>query len=246
VSLAAKKYIMDTYAQALLNFHKGEKPDVYEIVRDDGYSSLVSVFQFFDDKNFSEIESLALLNCNKKVLDIGAGVGRHSSELQRRGFDVTALDISEQAVEIMKERGIKKTICNDVMAVRGSKYDTLLMLMNGIGMVGTPKKLDDFLFNARELLNDRGILIVDSIDVFETINPKQKHIKYREKNISNLLYPGQQTMRIDYNGSTGNWFKWLHLQFGELSNHAEKNNFSSELLKMDTNGHYLAKLQKCS
>jgi hypothetical protein len=98
--------------------------------------------------------------------------------------------------------------------------------MNGIGMVGTPKKLDDFLFNARELLNDRGILIVDSIDVFETINPKQKHIKYREKNISNLLYPGQQTMRIDYNGSTGNWFKWLHLQLGELSNHDEKNNFS--------------------
>ncbi len=80
---------MDTYAQALINFHKGKKPDTYEIIRDDGYSSVISISQFFDDSNFSDIESLALSNCNEKVLDIGAGVGRHSSELQRRGFDVT-------------------------------------------------------------------------------------------------------------------------------------------------------------
>ncbi len=233
---------MDTYAQALVNFHKGIKPDTYEIVRDDGYSSVVPVSVHFDDLNFSEIESLALSNCNGTVLDIGAGVGRHSSELQRRGFDVTAVDISEQAVSIMKERGINKTICSDIMGISGSTYDTLFMLMNGIGMVGNPEKLDAFLFKTRELLTNKGIMLVDSIDVSRTSTPQ--HIKYRENNISCHHYPGQQNLRINYDGTVGSWFKWLHLDFDELTNHAKKYSFTSELLAMSDNGHYLAKLQK--
>ena len=235
---------MDTYAKALINFHKGKMPDSYEIVRDDGYSSIVPVSVFFDGLKISEIESLALSNCNKTILDVGAGAGRHSSELQRRGLDVTAVDVSKQAVKIMQERGIKKAICADIMDVSGSTYDTLLLLMNGIGMVGSPGNLDKFIFKCRELLTKNGIMLIDSIDVFKTADPK--HIKYREKNISDHKYPGQQNLRIDYDGAVGTWFEWLHVTFDELANHARKNNFTSELLRMEDGGEYLAKLRKCS
>ncbi|MEM9548812.1 MAG: class I SAM-dependent methyltransferase [Bacteroidota bacterium] len=232
---------MDTYSQALYNYHNGLKPDTFEIIRDDGYSSEVPVSIFFDNKNFSEVELLALNNCQEKVLDIGAGVGRHSSELQRRGLDVTAIDISEQAVSIMNQRGVHKTLHMDIIELSGEKYDTLLMLMNGIGMVENPEKIDNFLQHAYNLLHTEGVLIVDSINVLKTNDPL--HVSYREKNILNSRYPGQQILRIDYNGLHGDWFSWLHLTFEELSMHALKNNFLCDLLTMDESGHYLAKLQ---
>lgn len=75
---------MDTYSQALQNYHKGKEPDYYEIVRVDGYSSIVPTSVFFDDSNFSKVELLALDACRGKTLDVGAGAGRHSLELQRK------------------------------------------------------------------------------------------------------------------------------------------------------------------
>lgn len=235
---------MDTYDRALVNFHKSIKPDFFEIVRDDGFSSVVPVAGFFDDVNFPEIESLALSSCSGRTLDVGAGVGRHSSELQRSGFDITAVDISKQAVEIMKERGIKTTIYADLMDVSNSTYDTVLMLMNGIGIAGIPEKLDMVLLKISELLSENGVVLIDSIDVFKTADPR--HIKYREKNIAVHNYPGQQNLRIDFDGTAGAWFKWLHVTFNELSLHAKENDFIPELLIMEDSGHYLAKLQKCS
>lgn len=136
--------IMDTYSQALKNYHEGKEPDFYEIVRDDGYSSIIPLSVFFDSSTFSEIEFMALDNCKGKVLDIGADAGRHSLELQRRNADITALDISQTAVNIMKNRGVENTIHSDIMDLSSTNFDTLIMLMNGIGMVGNPEKLEDF------------------------------------------------------------------------------------------------------
>lgn len=232
---------MDTYSQALSNYFNNVEPKTFEIIRDDGYSAKVPISVFFEDVNFSKVELQALDRCYGEVLDIGAGVGRHSIELQKRGIEVTAIDISEEAVKIMNQRGVKKTICKDVMELSATKYDTLLMLMNGIGMVGTPMKLNDFFNQVRILLKDGGQLIVDSIDVSKTND--LLHVNYRKKNIRNSNYPGQQILKINYNGENGDWFKWLHLTFKELSMHALKNNFLCELISMDEDGHYLAKIQ---
>jgi len=232
---------MDIYSQALFNYYNDIEPKTFDIIRDDGYSAEVPISVFFDDVNFPELELQALNSCNGEVLDIGAGVGRHSFELQRRGIDVTAIDISDQAVRIMNQRGIHKAKCINVMELSGSKYDILLMLMNGIGMVGNPQNLDEFFQHVPQLLKDDGMLIVDSIDVLKTDDPL--HVKYREQNVLISKYPGQQNLRIKYNGENGDWFEWLHLTFEELSMHALKNNFECELITMDKGGHYLAKLQ---
>jgi len=235
---------MDTYSQALLSYHLDKIPIDCEIIRDDGYSSVIPVSTFFNDLEFPDLESLALQNCAGAILDIGAGAGRHSLELQRRGYDVMAIDVSESAVRIMQERRVIKTACTDVMDLSGACYDTLLMLMNGIGIVGSPLGLDEFLIKAHQLLKEDGVIIADSIDVFKTDYPL--HVKYREQNISNADYPGQQRLKISFDGIEGEWFKWLHLSFKELSIHAEKNGFSFELLTIDDGGHYLAKLKKMS
>ena len=232
---------MDTYSQALQNYHDGKEPLNYEIVRDDGYSSIVPLSVFFDDSDFSNIELLALDRCKGTILDIGAGAGRHSLELQRRKVNITAIDISHNAVDIMKNRGIKKVIHSDIMELSDVKFDTLLMLMNGIGMVGNPENLDNFLKKSKQLLSKKGIIIFDSVDVLKSYN--QKHISYREKNIQNGKLPGQQKLRINYAGVTGEWFNWLHISFNEVSQFAKKHGFETELVNMQDNGQYIATLQ---
>ena len=127
------------------------------------------------------------------------------------------------------------------MDLSGLKFDTLLMLMNGIGMVGSPLRLNDFLINAKQLLTKEGILIFDSIDVFETSSPK--HVSYRENNILKKQLPGQQKLKINYGGTVGKWFDWLHISYTEATKLAERNGFSSTLLKEECNGQYLAVLQ---
>ena len=233
---------MDTYSQALKNYHEGKEPDKYEIVRDDGYSSIVPLSVFFDTSNFSDIELIALDNCKGKILDIGAGVGRHSLELQLRKADITALDILQTSVDIMNNRGVKRVIHSDIMDLSNEKYDTLLMLMNGIGMVGDPENLDAFLVKAKQLLTKNGVIIFDSVDVSKTNNPK--HVDYRNKNISNNRLLGHQKLRINYAGVSGDWFNWLHINFHDISKFAKKNGYLSELIQIEENGQYIAKLQK--
>jgi len=224
---------MDTYSQALQNYNDGKEPFSYEIVRNDGYSSVVPLSVFFDDFSFTSIELLALDRCKGKIIDVGAGAGRHTLELQRRNANVTAIDISKSAVTVMKSRGVKKIIHSDIMDLSDVKYDTLLMLMNGIGMVGSPENLDKFLIKAKQLLSKNGIIIFDSVDVLKTDN--QKHISYREKNIQNGKLPGQQKLRINYSGVSGEWFNWLHINFKEVS--------TVELVSEKENGQYVAELQ---
>jgi SAM-dependent methyltransferase len=235
---------MDTYSQALSNYHSGKGPDTFTIIRDDDFTSTVPVGMFFDTKSFSNIETMALSSCLGKTLDIGAGVGRHSTELQRTGVDVTGIDISKTAVEIMNERGIHKTICCDIFHFSGPEFHTLLMLMNGIGIAGNPQKLDQLLTACHDLLTIDGEIFVESIDVLKSNDTTHKN--YRDRNVSNSNYSGQQNLRIDYDGVLGSWFEWLHLTFVELTRHAEANQFEAELMIDEDDGRYLARLRKRS
>lgn len=62
-------------------------------------------FFYRDADDFPELEHIALALCDGKVLDVGAGVGSHALFLQEKGFDVTALEISATACDIMAKRG---------------------------------------------------------------------------------------------------------------------------------------------
>lgn len=95
---------------------------------------------FRDYENLSELERYALDLCLGRTLDVGAGAGCHSLILQERGLEVTAVDISVDAAEIMKQRGLKDARAVDINQWEPEdKFDTVLMLMNGIGLA---EKLD--------------------------------------------------------------------------------------------------------
>lgn len=51
------------------------------------------------------------------VLDLGSGVGRNAIYLAMHGFEVTAVDISGEGLELLKEVGAKKKVINRITTV---------------------------------------------------------------------------------------------------------------------------------
>jgi SAM-dependent methyltransferase len=231
---------MNPFSQALAAYHAGDHSAEFLIRRDDGFQQRVPASVFFEGTAFPILEAKSLDLCRGRVLDVGAAAGRHSLELSRRGLEVTSLDILPAMESILRERGIARLVIADVMQFTGAQADTVLMLMNGIGMVGTPDRLDGFLQHAHGLVAPGGQILCDSIDVSVTTDPI--HVAYREQNVARGRQPGQQTFTMSYQGEAGAPFDWFHLDFQTLSEYARKTGWQAELLASEPNGHYLCRL----
>ena len=135
---------MDPMGRAIADYWKTKKADrlrVFSPMFEEDEIPLTTLFRKYED--MPEIERKALDMAKGKTLDVGAGSGCHSLVLQEKGIDITAIDISPLSVETMKERGVMKVMEQDFFTMQG-KYDTILMLMNGIGIVGTLEGLSKF------------------------------------------------------------------------------------------------------
>jgi len=179
------------------------------------------------------LELKALELCKGKVLDVGAGVGSHALILQRRGFDVTGMDISASAVQIMKQRGLKKAFEGNILKYKDEQFDTLLFMMNGIGLTGTIGGLTSFLKDVKSLLNLGGQLIFDSSDLAYL---------YQEVAFPIQGYYGEVSFRYEYKSVKGSWFKWIYVDQKTLKSLAEKQGWIVEIVFEDDQDQYLARL----
>ena len=187
---------------------------------------------FREEDNMPDLEWMALEQCRGKVLDIGAGAGSHSLLLQEQGIDVTALDISPLCISVMKERGVKKVIEADVFAYCKGRYDTLLLLMNGIGLAGTVSRLKELLQHFKSLLNKDGQILFDSSDIaylYEGKLPEQG-------------YYGEIEYQYSYKKIKTEWFDWLYIDEHTMLQIAIEMGYHMEVLIDDEFGHYLTRL----
>ena len=83
------------------------------------------------------LEKKAMSLCRGRVLDVGACAGVHSVYLQNKGFDVTALEVSDLCCHVLESRGVKNIVNQDILKFSGQKFDTIMLLMNGTGIAGT-------------------------------------------------------------------------------------------------------------
>lgn len=193
----------------------------------------VNVF-FRDMERMPELEWVALQQCRGRILDIGAGAGSHALALQKMGQDVTALDISPQAVAIMKARGVKNVVEGDFFQLTTplKKFDTLLLLMNGIGISGTVDGLRLFFANARPLLQPGGQLIFDSSDVAYLYDGKPPKAEG---------YYGEIFHQYEYRRQRSDWFRWLFIDYKTLKKIASQEGWSTSLLYEDPWEQYLVR-----
>jgi len=185
-----------------------------------------------------EVEWVALQHCKDRILDIGAGAGSHSLALQQMGLDVTALDISPKAVTIMEHRGLKKVICGDFFEFSpgaSGPFDTLLLMMNGIGLSGTLDGLRKFLDHARLLILPGGRLIFDSSDV-SYMHPGRKIPQMKD-------YYGEILYQYEYKKQRSDWFKWLFIDKVTLSEIASAAGWRTTILFEDGWDQFLVKCE---
>ena len=227
----------DVYGEALHDyFHDGALSSPLLIHNSYGEPEEMPVEAFFRTADeFPELEFIALSLCDGKVLDVGAGAGSHALYLQEKGFDVTGLDVSAMACRIMQQRGVQKVIHSDIMELQDQRYDTLLFLMNGIGLAKTVDGFRALLTHCKTLLTARGQLIFDSSDIsylYEDYNvPRPTH------------YFGEIGYQYGYKGRRGEPFKWLYLDQKTLIQVAHEENWVVQIVFEEESEQYLVRME---
>lgn len=186
-----------------------------------------------------KIEQKALELARGKILDVGAGSGCHSLELQKMGKTVKAIDISELSVEVMKESGVENAVVEDFFKIKDEKYDTVLMLMNGAGIVGTIDRLPEFFEHLKNILAPGGQVLLDSSDIRYIFEDEDGSF---EINLNDGYY-GELEYQMQYKRVKGEPFPWLYIDFATLQYYAEEAGFEASLVEQGEHYDYLAKLQ---
>lgn len=189
-----------------------------------------------------DIEQKALQTAHGHVLDVGAGAGCHALALQDMGMEVTAIDISPLSVETMQRRGVKNAVLCDLFDISGHNpgktYDTVIMLMNGIGIVGKIEKLHGFFAYMKQILTPGGQLLVDSSDIHYVFENEDGSLDIN----LNTAYYGEMEYQIQYKHTKGEPFPWLYIDFTLLSNIAENNGFIADKILEGDHYDYLARI----
>lgn len=184
------------------------------------------------------LEQTVLDMAQGKILDVGAGSGCHSLALKQMGKKSVAIDISPLSVEVMQVRGLDARLVNLFDTHFVERFDTILMLMNGSGIIGRVENFGDFFQRMKLLLNPSGCILMDSSDL---------RYLFEEEDGSFVVdlagdYYGQLDFQMQYKQIKGEAFDWLYVDFNTLSLYASQYGFKAELVKEGSHYDYLAKL----
>lgn len=223
---------------ALLDYQSGMKDGEILVFSDLAEDDIIPVPLLFRDwEQMPALEKMAIDHCKGRILDIGAGAGAHSKVLQLMGRELTSIDISPGAVEAMQAQKLKDVRHLDVFELRGEKFDTLLLLMNGIGIVEDLHGLERFLLHSRDLLESGGQILLDSSDLMYLYPSEDIAINQPD-------YYGQVRFTMRYKSSSSDEFGWLYLDQDLLFGYAEACAYTCEILFEGKHYEYLARLEK--
>ncbi|OFY92716.1 MAG: hypothetical protein A3K10_09200 [Bacteroidetes bacterium RIFCSPLOWO2_12_FULL_31_6] len=231
-----QQFSEDVIGEALLAYLDGDYTPNIVVKSSFGEDTLSISYLYRTAKQLSKIEKTALKLCKGKILDVGAGSGCHSLLLQKQKLDVKAIDVSKGAVEVMMKRGINAFNINFYKETY--QFDTLLFLMNGVGIAGTIKGLKKLLKKAKTLLNENGQILLDSSDIAYMFIEGDGSMRID----LNAPYYGEVSYQMQYKNLQSKPFDWLFIDFNLLKNIANSLGLECDLLVEGPHFDYLAKL----
>ena len=198
----------DVFGKIMMDALKGE-PAIHLIERDDGYIQESFGSQYIDKfENWPENQKLALSEVRGKVLDIGCGAGRVMFHLKKLGFDVTGIDISDQAITECKKKGFDAQLMSaDNLAFEPNIFTTIILYGNNFGILGERERIVSMLQSLLSITTPDAVILAESRDPSTTDNPIHK--KYHCKNKTEGKPIGLVRVRIKYHDAIGNWFNLL-------------------------------------
>ncbi len=229
--------MVDIFGIAIDDYHSGNVDGTIQVNTNLTEGEELSVaYLFRTEETIPEWEQIALDKAKGTVLDVGACAGCHTNILRDRGLKVHPIDISPLAMSHLQKQGHPARAIN-FFELKDEAYDTILLLMNGLGLMEKVDRLPNFLKQAKSLLKKGGQILLESSDII---------YMFEEEDGSyvvdiNGAYYGEMEYTLSYQGHTAEPFPWLYLSFDLLKDAAEAEGFKVELLYQDQGeGNYLA------
>ncbi len=229
----------DLFGKAILDFQTNNFPEniITETnISDADQMDVAYLFRTFEQMPLLEQKALQL--SKGKILDVGCGAGSHSLYLQKKQFEVTSIDISENAIKACKLRGLINIRVQNILDIKNEKFDTILLLMNGTGIFESLYKIDIYLNKLKSLLSNNGQILIDSSDIVYMFDTNDDGSKL----ISAAKYYGELLFTIHYKQETEVSFPWLYLDYKTLQKIVLKNGLQCELIQQGSHYDYLAKI----
>lgn len=207
----------DPIGQAIEDYINGNSTAVITVQSDLSEDDEIPISYLFRSlEEMPELEQIAIENCTGTVLDVGCGAGPHIRALSAKGINCEGIEVSSKAATYLREEGFT-IYAQDFLAFSEKQYDTLLLLMNGLGLAGKLQDLSQFLLHAKSLLKEGGKILCDSTDV---------RYFYEDEDGSvwidlNAKYYGEFKFKMQYKSYTTDWFDWLYVDFETLKATAE-------------------------
>ncbi len=114
-------------------------------------------------------DTLKLEECSK-ILDLGCGRGRHAINLNKKGYDVTGIDLSEQAIATAREKAGDLGLKNIRFKVRDmrhplpEKFDAIVNLFTTFGYFKSDEENASVFESVKQMLEPEGIFVLDYLN----------------------------------------------------------------------------------
>ncbi|MCO4822579.1 MAG: class I SAM-dependent methyltransferase [Flavobacteriaceae bacterium] len=228
----------DLFGKALLDYYHGNYTEDLKTatnISDEDVLPLPYLFRAFNE--MPKLEQKAVQLSKGKTLDVGCGSGSHSLYLQDKGIQVKAIDISDGAVEVSQQRGVKNAEVLNILD-ETECFDTILLLMNGTGIFQELSQISTYLSHLKTILNEGGQILIDSSDI--------KYMYQDEDGgfwmDANSSYYGELDYFLSYKGQQESPMKWLYLDFNTLLTACIAIGLKCDLILEGEHHDYLAKI----
>ncbi|NVM27743.1 MAG: class I SAM-dependent methyltransferase [Candidatus Helarchaeota archaeon] len=139
----------------------------------DTYDWLFSDWKAVMERQMERLVPLFKRHDVKRVLDCACGTGVQSIGLLKAGFEVVSSDLSEkmlkQAIKHGKQEGVTlSTVQADFRELTrkfSDKFDAVVCMGNSLPHLLSDQEIKKALLNMHQLLNDKGLLVVDIRDL---------------------------------------------------------------------------------
>ena len=225
-TLSAEKDPMGAAISDYFNHHRADRLRVFSSQFEEDEIPVKELFRSI--QSMPILERTALQMATGRILDVGAGSGCHALALQEMGKEVCAIDISPLSVEVMQQRGVNDPrLINLFDETFTETFDTILMLMNGSGIIGRLNNMPGFFQRMKRILRPGGCILMDSSDLRYLFEEEDGSI------VIDLAgdYYGEIDFQMQYKDVKGDTFDWLYLDFQTLSLYASECGFKAELVK---------------
>lgn len=135
------------------------------------------------------------------MLDLGAGVGRHTLCYQDR-FEVIAIEVSDFLVETMRERGVNDARRADMFRLRETferdRFQSAFAHGTQVGTAGSMQGLRQFLGDLAFVTRSDATAVIDCYDPIQ--DGTEDLLGYRADPTPGLAY---RVMQFEYEGDVG-------------------------------------------